>query len=342
MFSDILKTAGRVFAIGLVLSSTNGFGAANISPEAQALADAKLAACDSGKGSFSDGAITEADVTGDGETDLIVDEGLIVCSDKGRSPACGVRTCPISIYVRQNGKLVFTLENISIGVGIGPGNPPAILLMSHDFSEGYERWDGKTFVYADGKPADPGPASPGSPPVIAATWSYGKHPVLGLSAHADLASGEAIGLACAYEGRSLAQTGIVALRVTPGLVDGNQMTLMFDPDGGAGTLTMTPRSGYSEYVGDTCMTNVDDFQHAAAAVLPHGHIGSVGDKDGKTVFGFERDGKQYEIGGVADLTPFDDVRRISLKGSSKAIAQLVGACWAMRQDIEDECGVSGE
>jgi hypothetical protein len=98
-----------------------------------------------GAGQFAPDAIVERDLTGDDASDLLISHDGLACRSGGRSSFCGIRTCLVVFYVRQDGRLSLNTEVLSIGVTIGAGDPPVIELTSDDGRPNPLRWNGTTF-----------------------------------------------------------------------------------------------------------------------------------------------------------------------------------------------------
>ena len=87
-------------------------------------------ACEGGKGSINPAAVIERDLTGDGQPDLIISHDGITCSDGGRSNACGMQVCSVTIYVRDGALLKPAVDDllgtmVTVSDGRDSGHPLA-------------------------------------------------------------------------------------------------------------------------------------------------------------------------------------------------------------------------
>lgn len=182
-----------------------------------------------------------------------------------------------------------------------------------------------------------GPAQP-TTPEVQGRWAFGEDDYLRLSAYVEVPDG-AIGLACAYDGNSLAVADVIALRVTTGLVQGNELHYLFDgaPDGG--TIPLADDVGYLEYKGDTCSTHVAAFQKARALFILEGKVISIAGDGADNVFTVEQDGTRVEVRSFAEARDRLRGKTIPLTGSSAAIRALLANCPAAQRDIDMNCGM---
>lgn len=185
---------------------------------------------------------------------------------------------------------------------------------------------------------DSGPSTQPATPEVQGRWTYGDDDYLRMSAYVEVPDG-AIGLACAYDGDSLAVADVIALRVTTGLAQGNELHYLFDgaPDGG--TISLSDDVGYLEYKGDTCSTHVEAFRKARSLFILDGSVISIAAEGDDTVFTVEQDGERIEVRNVAEAKARLKGRTIPLAGSSAAIAKLLANCPAAQRDIDINCGM---
>jgi hypothetical protein len=185
---------------------------------------------------------------------------------------------------------------------------------------------------------DAGPSAQPAAPQVQGRWTYGDDDYLRMSAYIEVPEG-AIGLACAYDGDSLAVADVVALRVTTGLAQGNELHYLFDgaPDGG--TIALADDVGYLEYKGDTCSTHVAAFQKAKALFILEGKIISIAGDGADNVFTVEQAGDRIEVRSFDEAKARLKGRSIPLTGSSAAIRTLLANCPAAQRDIDMNCGM---
>jgi hypothetical protein len=171
-------------------------------------------------------------------------------------------------------------------------------------------------------------------------WTYGRHPVLGLSAHIQVGS-EAVGLACAYHGSNIAYSDTVSLRITPGLLpratEPDGAIIAFegnDSVGGAGSLKSKP-AGYLERPEDSC--GIPAFQNAKALLLVKGEFVDSEARGKQNVLIIRRDGKSMEFASNTELAKLPETIRVPLEGSKAAIARLMRACPAITRNSSWDC-----
>lgn len=136
-------TVFTILFLALSLSVTKSH--ANSKATQWLMEDAVKRVCETKDGKFTSAGVIEADLTGDGRPDLVLDHGGIECSDGSRALTCGIRACSILFYVREGDLLVEKTEILSIGASLGKGMPPTINLMGHNFEESSVRWNGRSF-----------------------------------------------------------------------------------------------------------------------------------------------------------------------------------------------------
>lgn len=137
-------------------------------------------------------------------------------------------------------------------------------------------------------------------------WTYGEHPLWGMSAH--VTAGEhSVGLRCLTP---KGEGPVVAVAFTPGLVvTGGYVSINYKIAGtqAEGSYRVESKGKYFEGTGTTCAISLDELQKGRTLVLE-----DIADKP--KVLG-----------------------RIPLGGAKAAIAKLVAACPAMKRDM-DNCG----
>ncbi|NJL07318.1 MAG: hypothetical protein HC900_02945 [Methylacidiphilales bacterium] len=169
--------------------------------------------------------------------------------------------------------------------------------------------------------------TPEKSPSAGATWTYGPHPLWGVSAFVTV-GGESVGVRCLPD-RGFAHPA-AALVLTSGLVRphpafaANEAVERFrflgEPAMGEGMITRTP-GGYFERMGSTCEVNLDSFRTARALLFYDESIDAMAldDETAETAPGL--------------------IARIPLDGARAAIEKLVRACPAIRKDIQNGCGI---
>jgi hypothetical protein len=151
-------------------------------------------------------------------------------------------------------------------------------------------------AYAQAQPKAPAPA---------ATWTYGTHPLWGLSAHV-VAGDHAVGLRCLTP---KGEGPVIAVAYTTGLATPGATSISYKFVGspGMGGYRVERKADYVEGAGSACGISLEDFQKAKTLVLEDGG------------------GKPKVLG------------RIPLAGAKAAIAKLIAACPPLRRDLEN-CG----
>ncbi len=153
-----------------------------------------------------------------------------------------------------------------------------------------------------------------------ARWTYGNHPLWGLSAYVTV-NGESIGLRCLPD-RGF-EYPAAALLLTPGLVRPHKnfkpneaverYRFLGDQSRGEGMVTRNS-AGYYERGGTTCEVNLEALQK------------------GRALLYFGAGGNVLEMSERAAESSRDVIARFPLAGSKAAIEQLIRACPAIRTD----------
>lgn len=184
------------------------------------------------------------------------------------------------------------------------------------------------------------PVAPAAPSQ-SGRWTYGRHPVLGLSAHVDLGD-SALGIAC------IAGDGgyTVAHRMTPGLVldptlaNGNgTITAFRDPFviGGSNTYSWNPE-GFFETKGDYCTSSINPYMKSRRLVFIKGEGLQIDFIDPGYRMTVTQNGEAIVVTKEADLDKLKDTISVPLAGSTAAIRQMIRACPALQREISDGCG----
>jgi hypothetical protein len=291
------------------------------------LRDYLASACDLGPARLTPESVLEADLDGDGAMDAVLDPGFIACGDGARPLTCGFRACEIVVFMNRDGRLVETASVLSIGVGIIDGTPPRLELMSHNFEETEWMWDGAGF-------SNP-PSTTAITKSAEGVWAYGEHPILGLTAHIDF-DGEAMGIACSYFGDNPAMSELAAIRVTPGLATDGKVTIVVEPNEGAGTNHLSDQGRYWEKRGNSCDLNTLGWRNGSSISILDTEI---------TGFGSVDNGVKMILADGQEIMPGEDALAIAggisvpLKGSAAAIDKLLRSCPMLQQDIDWNCGI---
>ncbi|MBO0346064.1 hypothetical protein J0X15_12600 [Roseibium sp. CAU 1637] len=90
------------------------------------------AACGDRGGNWDATSIFEADLNGDGRTDLILDHSGISCNGAPvLSPECGMQVCSIKTYIRRDGLLKPVGERLGSILRMISASPPTFEVMNH-------------------------------------------------------------------------------------------------------------------------------------------------------------------------------------------------------------------
>ncbi len=171
-------------------------------------------------------------------------------------------------------------------------------------------------------------------------WSYGRHPVLGLSAHVSIGD-EAIGFSC-IEGDG---GWTLSHRMTPGLVaratppDTFVAEVFLEPFiMGGGSKFERHSNGFLERQSNYCASGIDHYLRSKSALLVDADDFAVS-FEGRRTTGMEIEQNRQRL----TLSREEDVGRIArtvavpLTGSSAALNQLIRSCRKLRREITDGC-----
>ncbi len=152
--------------------------------------------------------------------------------------------------------------------------------------------------------------SPAASPAAAATWTYGNHPLWGVSAYVTMGE-HSVGLRCLPRQRGQAPLPVVGVTVTPGLTHslGGEPWLNYKFVGRKMEIGSKAdrKAKYFESTGTTCAVGFEDFQKGRTLVI-------------------EDSAEKPKV-----------LARIPLTGAKDAIAKLIAACPAIKRDM-NECG----
>ena len=177
-------------------------------------------------------------------------------------------------------------------------------------------------------------------PAANARWTYGHHPVLGLSAHVDIGN-EALGFAC-IEGDG---GWSISDRMTPGLIGLTSQPEIYVAEvylepfavGGVRRYHEYPR-GFVEMKGDYCSSRILEFRRSKSLLLlSGGAYGLTFNGPGDTVLDIEEDGRRLEVRRAEDVGKIARSIAVPLTGSSAAIGKLIGSCRKLRREIAEGC-----
>ncbi len=171
-------------------------------------------------------------------------------------------------------------------------------------------------------------------------WRYGRHPVLGLTAHVT-SRGEAIGFACAFRGVDLMRADTVRIRMTPSVAASATsqygVLMFYDRGTGGGNYAFKPQGAFVQMEEDACGL-LQTAQKSGRLLVVEGKQIGLTFSDAESFADIEQRGIKKRISSERDFTHLSDVFEFSLKGANLAIRQLINACPAIRADIRNECG----
>ena len=174
-------------------------------------------------------------------------------------------------------------------------------------------------------------------------WSYGQHPVLGLSAHVTVGS-DAFGLACGFGGVDLFRADTVSVRMTPGVAPSATsqygILMFYDRGGGGGNYPFKAAGPLVQHPQNACGL-LTQLQKSSRLLIVEGRqLGlSWVSASEPTVAEIEQRGVKKRIVGEKDFHLLSDFREFPLKGSGSAIRRLINACPAIKADLRNDCGV---
>lgn len=176
----------------------------------------------------------------------------------------------------------------------------------------------------------------------ASRWTYGRHPVLGLSAHVSVGD-EAFGLACIFAPDSPTTASSAAMRMTPGIAPRateqlGAASLWLKPFRVGGAMTFQARQGYVEYVGGACDLGVPQMRaHKALLFLREKFVSLDTTEKNQLTMTVEKDGQPVVLSSEHDLYNLDEAMRVPLAGAGDAISKLAKACPALRRQMREGC-----
>jgi hypothetical protein len=178
-------------------------------------------------------------------------------------------------------------------------------------------------------------------PVQTGAWTYGEHPVLGLSAHV-VVDGGAFGVACfpptpmvGYSTVVLSTDGLI-----PNIGEFSGGAHVFDgPFSLGGTKRLEPtQKGFAEMRTDACSADIDRLR--SSRELKFLDVDSLGLRaDGnETVMTVGQNGRDFDIRTAGDVAALSGTVVIPLRGSSKALSRLISNCPAIANQLAEGCG----
>lgn len=178
----------------------------------------------------------------------------------------------------------------------------------------------------------------------AARWTYGEHPVLGMSAHVTV-SEEAFGVACKVSDYHPGNSAGASIRMTPGLVAGatekqGAVSVFLQPFAvGGGRTFKTDKRGFVEYSGSACEAGLPRLRRSKALLflqermLPSQEAGGSGPPT--LVVGGPAG--PVAITQVSDLNQLGEAVRVPLDGAPAALDKLARDCPALRRQMREDC-----
>lgn len=301
-----------------------------------------------------------------GRRAIIVDS-LDICTSDVAGGNCNTRGCPVFVWLQVDGGSWLKLPEQDTRLERASSYRPVLLEVSPRYRDAGCKADGtaegcgvrwrfppldpaKKIPRGSASPAVDGPA-PAQPttlaggtgtavaPAAAARWTYGRHPVLGQSAHVAIGA-EAVGFAC-IEGDG---GWTVSYRMTPGLVPGatrpdiSVVGIFLKPFqiNGGGQFSPNP-AGFVEQKQDYCTSPLPSYRGADAVLLVDGQkLGFTADGP-RVVMEIEQNGRHFTISREEDVGSLVRSVPVPLIGSSTAITQLIGACRKLRREISAGC-----
>jgi hypothetical protein len=187
---------------------------------------------------------------------------------------------------------------------------------------------------APDKPAVRAARAAEAPPPAAPQWRYGRHPVLGLTAHVGVGE-DAFGLACGTGG---ATRGFF-VRMSPrlGSRPGHKpsFALYFPGGGGMGGYAPTQEAGFLQVSEQGCA--MDRYLRGREVLILNAEFVALEWRDRRTTLTIRQDGRPVTIRSDADLARVEGPTRIPLAGIGPAVRSLIRACPMLRAGIADRC-----
>ena len=185
-----------------------------------------------------------------------------------------------------------------------------------------------------GAPVEPLPASSAAGQAKA-VWTYGRHPVLGLSAHV-VVGNEAYGLSCLPAPPG--STAVAAARMTAGLLPGSseQVVVVFGDSfrtAGGGVSERPGPSGIVEKTGGYCGLMMDHMVRSRTMTLIRTSSMSLTTNE----MTIEQGGRTIRIASPRDMEAVTDAVVVPLTGAGNAIRRLMRACPGIARMMDIDC-----
>ncbi|MET0969668.1 MAG: hypothetical protein ABWY18_10740 [Tardiphaga sp.] len=172
------------------------------------------------------------------------------------------------------------------------------------------------------------------------TWSYGRHPVLGLSAHV-VVGDHAFGIAC-HPQPDPASTWVASQRMTPGLVPratepAGAVSVFIDPFRVAGGSIYKANGDFVEQVGGYCTVQLDGLRRSKAMNFIRTKTMALEWDGRRTTMTVEQEGRAVKLVTGKDMAAVKDPIVIPLAGARAAIDRLLKACPAISRMKDEDC-----
>jgi len=180
-----------------------------------------------------------------------------------------------------------------------------------------------------------------------ARWTYGEHPVLGMSAHVTVGE-EAFGIACTLSDYHPGNSAGASVRMTSGLVPAatqkqGAVSVYLGPFAvGGGRTFKADRRGFVEYSGNACEVGLPRLRRSKALlflqekILPSQTVA----EDAPQALVVDGPAGPVAITQVSDLNQLGEAVRVPLAGAPAALDKLAKACPALRRQMREDCGSS--
>jgi hypothetical protein len=180
-----------------------------------------------------------------------------------------------------------------------------------------------------------------------AKWTYGEHPVLGMSAWVAVGD-EAFGVACKVSDYHPGNSAGASIRMTPGLVPSatekqGAVSVYLQPFAvGGGRTFKADKRGFVEYSGNACEAGLPRLRRSKALLFLQERMLPSQTVAGDTPQALVVDGPAgpVAITQVSDLNQLGEAVRVPLAGAPAALDKLAKACPALRRQMKEDCGGS--
>jgi hypothetical protein len=177
-----------------------------------------------------------------------------------------------------------------------------------------------------------------------AKWTYGEHPVLGMSAWVAVGE-EAFGVACKVSDYHPGNSAGATIRMTPGLVPAatekqGAVSVYLQPFAvGAGRTFKADRRGFVEYSGNACEAGLPRLRRSKALLFLQERMLPSQTVAGDTPQALVVDGPAgpVAITQVSDLNQLGEAVRVPLAGAPAALDKLARDCPALRRQMRQDC-----